>query len=141
MVGFVVSVGLDNGRILKGSDRNGKCGLKMVYGAYTQKPNTYQIKVMQKDRCTVINVPAENDLRTAMLASNVDLYTLGGKFRNCGGNGACGTCIVDVLEGVYGLTPRTMKEESLLQGKPASWRLACRAQVTGENVVVSTKPQ
>lgn len=95
---------------------------------------------MQNDRCTLIEVDRETNLRKALLDAKVDLYTLGGKMRNCGGGGSCGTCLIDVEENYYMTNGRTAREEKLLQGKPESWRLACRTLING-NVTIRTKPK
>ena len=73
------------------------------------------------------------------IENQVDLYTFGGKMMNCGGYGQCGTCIVEVVEGMENLSPRTAFEERKLKKKPASYRLACQALVNGA-VSVKTKP-
>ncbi|MBD1846040.1 (2Fe-2S)-binding protein [Cyanobacteria bacterium FACHB-63] len=79
------------------------------------------------------------NLRIKAIENQVDLYTFGGKLMNCGGNGQCGTCIVEVIEGMENLSPRTAFEERKLKKKPASYRLACQALVNGA-VSVKTKP-
>ncbi|MBD1825773.1 (2Fe-2S)-binding protein [Cyanobacteria bacterium FACHB-DQ100] len=79
------------------------------------------------------------NLRIKAIENQVDLYTFGGKLMNCGGSGQCGTCIVEVIEGMENLSPRTAFEERKLKKKPASYRLACQALVNGA-VSVKTKP-
>lgn len=79
------------------------------------------------------------NLRQKALDAGVDLYTLGGKLMNCGGYGQCGTCLVEVVEGMENLSPRTAFEERKLRRKPASYRLACQTLVNGP-VVIKTKP-
>jgi ferredoxin len=79
------------------------------------------------------------NLRMKAIENQVDLYTFGGKLMNCGGIGQCATCLVEVVEGMENLTPRTAFEERKLKKKPASYRLACQAIVNGE-VSVKTKP-
>lgn len=93
-----------------------------------------------KNGSKVVEVDADTDLRKALLAGGVDVYTLGGKLRNCGGGGQCGTCLISIEEGVYMTNGRTPREEHLLQDKPNNWRLACRTLVVGD-VTVRTKPQ
>ncbi|MBD2078569.1 (2Fe-2S)-binding protein [Leptolyngbya sp. FACHB-17] len=79
------------------------------------------------------------NLRIKAVENQVDLYTFGGKLMNCGGSGQCGTCIIEVIEGMENLSPRTAFEERKLKKKPASYRLACQALVNGA-VSVKTKP-
>ncbi len=47
---------------------------------------------------------------------------------SCHKNGKCRECMVEVVEGMDRLSPRTAEEEHLAQG----FRLACRARVAGE---------
>jgi len=79
------------------------------------------------------------NLRIKAIENQVDLYTFSGKLMNCGGYGQCGTCIVEIVEGMENLSPRTAFEERKLKKKPASYRLACQALVNGA-VSVKTKP-
>ena len=79
------------------------------------------------------------NLRIKAIENQVDLYTFSGKMMNCGGYGQCGTCIVEIVEGMENLSPRTVFEERKLKKKPASYRLACQALVNGA-ISVKTKP-
>lgn len=80
------------------------------------------------------------NLRIKAMEKGIDIYTLYGKMMNCGGYGQCGTCIVEISEGIENLSPRTQVEDRKLKKKPASYRLACQALVNGPISVV-TKPQ
>lgn len=55
----------------------------------------------------------------------------------CGGDGACGTCRVEVLEGWDNLTPPTPDETYKELEKPH--RLSCQSKLTGD-VVVKVAP-
>ncbi|MEX0269407.1 2Fe-2S iron-sulfur cluster-binding protein [Leptolyngbyaceae cyanobacterium UHCC 1019] len=79
------------------------------------------------------------NLRFRALESGIDLYTFTGKMMNCGGYGQCGTCVVEILEGMENLSPRTDVESKKLRKKPESYRLACQTTVHG-SVAVKTKP-
>jgi ferredoxin len=80
------------------------------------------------------------NLRLKALENGIDLYTLVGKMTNCGGYGQCGTCIVEIVEGMEHLSPRTDFENRKLRNKPESYRLACQTLVNGP-VKVRTKPK
>ena len=80
------------------------------------------------------------NLRFKALENGVDIYTTWGKMMNCGGYGQCGTCIVEVLEGMENLSPRTDVENRKLKKKPESYRLACQTLVNGP-ITVNTKPR
>jgi len=79
------------------------------------------------------------NLRFKALENGIDLYTFMGKMMTCGGYGQCGTCIVEIVEGMQNLSPRTEVEDRKLRKKPDSYRLACQALVHGA-VSVVTKP-
>ena len=79
------------------------------------------------------------NLRQKLLENKIDIYTFKGKITNCGGYGQCGTCIVEIVEGMECLSPKTPFEEKKLKKKPDNYRLACQTNVNG-NIVVKTKP-
>ncbi len=80
------------------------------------------------------------NLRIKAIENGVDIYTLRGKMMNCGGYGQCGTCIVDIAEGIENLSPKTDFENRKLKKKPSTYRLACQSLVNGP-VNVITKPK
>lgn len=79
------------------------------------------------------------NLREKAVQNNIELYTFMGKMMNCGGYGQCGTCIVEIVEGLENLSPRTDVENRKLKKKPETYRLACQTLVNGP-VSVKTKP-
>ena len=74
-------------------------------------------------------------LRTALLENKVEVYTFKGKMMNCGGVGQCNFCTVRVVDGMDSLSERTPGEVKFLKKKPADYRLACQAFVTGDATV------
>lgn len=92
-----------------------------------------------KENKEVIAAQGSN-LREKALQNQVDIYTLGGKLRNCGGYGQCATCIVEVTEGMENLSPKTDFEQRRLKKKPSNYRLACQTLVNGP-VTIVTKPK
>lgn len=80
------------------------------------------------------------NLRFKALENNIDIYTFTGKLMNCGGYGQCGTCIVEVVEGMGNLSPRTEVENRKLKKYPKTYRLSCQTTVQGP-VSIRTKPQ
>jgi len=95
------------------------------------------IKFLKENREVVVADGA--NLRLKALENNIDLYTLVGKMTNCGGYGQCGTCIVEIVEGMANLSPCTEVEQRKLKKKPENYRLACQTLVNG-SVSVKTKP-
>ena len=80
------------------------------------------------------------NLREKALQNGIDIYTFMGKMMNCGGYGQCGTCIVEIVEGMENLSPRTEVENRKLKKKPETYRLACQTLVNGPTSV-KTKPR
>ncbi|MBW4652635.1 MAG: (2Fe-2S)-binding protein [Kaiparowitsia implicata GSE-PSE-MK54-09C] len=95
------------------------------------------IKFLKED-IEVVAADGAN-LRFKALENKINLYTFRGKMMNCGGYGQCGTCIVEVVDGMENLSPRTEVETRKLKKKPDSYRLACQTLVHGP-VSVNTKP-
>ena len=91
-----------------------------------------------KENQEVIAADGAN-LRLKAIQSGIDIYTFMGKMMNCGGYGQCGTCIVEINEGMENLSPRTDVENQKLKKKPQNYRLACQTLVNGP-VSVVTKP-
>ena len=79
------------------------------------------------------------NLREKALENRIDIYTLKGKLTNCGGYGQCGTCLVEIAEGMDNLSPKTDFELKKLRKKPENYRLACQTIVNGP-IKVITKP-
>ena len=96
------------------------------------------IRFTEEDKIVVAD--KGSNLRFKAIENGVDLYTFSGKMMNCGGYGQCGTCLVEVLEGMQNLSPRTASENRKLKKKPDTYRLACQVVVNGP-VTVRTKPQ
>jgi ferredoxin len=95
------------------------------------------IKFVKEDK--LVDAVDGANLRFKAVENNVDLYTFMGKMMSCGGYGQCGTCIVEVVEGMENLSPRTAVEDRKLKKKPDTYRLACQTMVNGP-VSVVTKP-
>uniref|UniRef100_A0A0F7CYR8 Photosynthetic NDH subcomplex B 3 n=1 Tax=Pelargonium dichondrifolium TaxID=73194 RepID=A0A0F7CYR8_9ROSI len=86
------------------------------------------------------------NLRKYMIETNVELYgPYARTLLNCSGGGTCGTCMVEVVEGMELLSPRTDKEKDKLKRKPKNWRLACQTTVGDPNsrglVVIQQLPE
>ena len=91
-----------------------------------------------KENQEVIAADGAN-LRLKAMQNGIDIYKFIGKMTNCGGNGQCGTCIVEIVEGIENLSPRTDVENHKFKKKPDNYRLACQTLVNGP-VSVVTKP-
>jgi ferredoxin len=106
-------------------------------GSFKEEPMA-TIKFVNEDR-EVIAADGAN-LRFKAMENGIDIYTLVGKMMNCGGYGQCGTCVVEIVEGIENLSPKTAVEERKLRKRPDNCRLACQTLVNGP-VSVVTKPK
>lgn len=79
------------------------------------------------------------NLRLKAMENGIDIYKALAKMTNCGGYGQCATCVVEIVEGLENLSPRTDVENRKFKNKPANYRLACQTLVNGP-VSVVTKP-
>ena|SRR6476469_6888252 len=91
-----------------------------------------------KENREVIAADGAN-LREKAVQNGIDIYTFRGKMMNCGGYGQCATCIVEIVEGIDNLSPKTDFEQRKLKKKPENYRLACQTLVNGP-ISVKTKP-
>jgi ferredoxin len=104
----------------------------------TPKPGLMpSIKFVKEDKLVFAAEGA--NLRFKALENQIDLYTFSGKMMNCGGYGQCGTCVVEITEGMENLSPRTEVEDRKLRKRSPNCRLACQTLVQGP-VSVVTKP-
>eukprot|EP00635_Sarcinochrysidales_sp_CCMP3193_P001552 CAMPEP_0118918942 /NCGR_PEP_ID=MMETSP1166-20130328/18247_1 /TAXON_ID=1104430 /ORGANISM="Chrysoreinhardia sp, Strain CCMP3193" /LENGTH=306 /DNA_ID=CAMNT_0006859387 /DNA_START=13 /DNA_END=933 /DNA_ORIENTATION=- len=95
---------------------------------------------------------AGENLRKLFLRSNLKLYDPKTKrfdqpyaTGDCAGEGICGTCLVDVEDGLDALNPKDPTEALITKGRPLAWRAACRCVVGADNreatVRVKLRPQ
>jgi ferredoxin len=77
------------------------------------------------------------NLRKVALLHDVPVYKPLDEKINCRGNGLCGTCVVEIVEGLDKLSPKTKREMRALSGKPENRRLSCQCQVMGDIVCVT----
>jgi len=80
------------------------------------------------------------NLREKAIQNQIDIYTFTGKMMNCGGYGQCATCVVEIIEGIENLSPRTEFETRKLKKKPDNYRLACQTIVVRGDISIKTKP-
>ena len=81
------------------------------------------------------------NLRQSLLLRGISPYDFPHNIFNCRGFGLCGTCGVEVLDGMENLTPRTWLEKIHLGDCPPTFRLACQCQVVKNKVTVITHPK
>lgn len=96
---------------------------------------TLQYPAQQQEDDVTLELFAGENLRRAMLTRGVKLndplarrFDSGGS-GDCGADGTCATCTVDVVQGLDLLNPTTTTETLIFKRRPDSWRMACRAVV------------
>ena len=79
------------------------------------------------------------NLRKIAILHGVEVYRPFGKLVNCRGNGLCGECVMEIIEGLDNLSPKTRREQYniKLRGKPETYRLSCQCQVLGDVACVT----
>lgn len=79
------------------------------------------------------------NLRKVAGLHGIEIYKGPARLTNCRGNGLCGECQMEVVEGAANLSPKTRREKMnfKLRGKPENYRLSCQCQVMGDVVCVT----
>lgn len=77
------------------------------------------------------------NLRKVALLHDVPVYAGLNEKINCRGNGLCGTCVMEIVEGRDKLSPPTRREKHKLKGQLPQRRLSCQCQVMGDLCVVT----
>ena len=77
------------------------------------------------------------NLRKVALLHDVPVYKGIDEKLNCQGNGLCGTCVMEVVEGQDNLSPLTRREKLRLKGAVPNRRLSCQCQVIGDIVCIT----
>jgi ferredoxin len=77
------------------------------------------------------------NLRKVAMLHSVEVYKGFDKIANCHGNGVCGTCVMEIVQGIENLSPRTLRERFRLKGKPENYRLSCQCQVLGDVMCIT----
>ena len=94
-----------------------------------------------------VEVPAGTNLRKTLLAQGISPYLGKDKFLNCLGNGLCGTCRVEIVDG-KGASPMQPLEDLSLVGMmpfyarkiPKNVRLSCQTSIAND-IQIKTYPK
>eukprot|EP00980_Cylindrotheca_fusiformis_P025853 scaffold14741_cov135-Cylindrotheca_fusiformis.AAC.3 len=93
-----------------------------------------------KDEKTVkLKAEAGTNIRQLLVDNGVNVYQSLTRFTNCKGKQLCGTCIVDIKDGLENTNWKSMDEASTLRDNPDSYRLSCIAFAYGD-ITVETLP-
>lgn len=88
-----------------------------------------------------VEVGAHANVMRVAKANRIPVYEGAHQLLNCMGTGLCGTCVIEVLEGMENLTPLTRIEQMQLDGYSPTLRLACQAEIVKGSVTIITRPK
>jgi ferredoxin len=104
-------------------------------------PPTVTIRVIQPGQPELtFTAKTGCNLRDELIARKINVYRSLTRWTNCNGKQLCGTCIVDVRDGLDNCSRRSIDEASTLRENPASYRLSCITLVYGDVTVEVQSP-
>ena len=106
--------------------RGPRTQLRQLTGADQVEQVTVRITVQEpghEDR--VLEARYGANLRDELVNKEINVYQSVTRWTNCNGKQLCGTCIVDVIEGIDNCTRRSIDESSTLRENPETYKLAC----------------
>ena len=98
-----------------------------------------QDKGSDKERVVKLDAAPGVNIRQLLVDNNINVYQSVTRWTNCKGKQLCGTCIVNVSQGLENTNWKSMDEASTLRDNPESYRLSCIA-FAYEDVTVETLP-
>ncbi|KAG7367772.1 ferredoxin [Nitzschia inconspicua] len=96
-------------------------------------------KGSSQERLTRLKAPSGTNIRQLLVDNNINVYQSITRWTNCKGKQLCGTCIVNIADGLPNTNWKSMDEASTLRSNPDSYRLSCVAFAHGD-VTVETFP-
>ena len=112
--------------------------------AKTEADDTVTITVIQnkgspEEKLIRLRAPAGVNVRQYLVDNGINVYQSLTRWTNCKGKQLCGTCIVNVADGLPNTNWKSMDEASTLRSNPDSYRLSCVMFAHGD-VTVETFP-
>ena len=109
-----------------------------------QKKETITVTVIQDkgsdtERVVKLDAAPGVNIRQLLVDNNINVYQSVTRWTNCKGKQLCGTCIVNISQGLENTNWKSMDEASTLRDNPESYRLSCIA-FAYEDVTVETLP-
>jgi ferredoxin len=96
-------------------------------------------KGSSQEKLTRLQAPAGVNVRQLLVDNGINVYQSLTRWTNCQGKQLCGTCIVNVANGLPNTNWKSMDEASTLRSNPDSYRLSCVTFAHGD-VTVETFP-
>ncbi|CAJ1957224.1 unnamed protein product [Cylindrotheca closterium] len=98
-----------------------------------------QNKGAEDESVVELQAKAGVNIRQLLVDNGINVYQSVTRFTNCKGKQLCGTCIVNVPNGLESTNWKSMDEASTLRDNPDSYRLSCISFAYGD-VTVETLP-
>ncbi|KAL3945183.1 MAG: hypothetical protein SGBAC_000720 [Bacillariaceae sp.] len=98
-----------------------------------------QNKGAEDEKVVELQAKAGVNIRQLLVDNGINVYQSVTRFTNCKGKQLCGTCIVNVTNGLESTNWKSMDEASTLRDNPDSYRLSCISFAYGD-VTVETLP-
>jgi ferredoxin len=86
-----------------------------------------------------LQAPAGVNVRQLLVDNGINVYQSVTRWTNCKGKQLCGTCIVNMADGLPNTNRKSLDEASTLRENPESYRLSCVTFAYGD-VTVETFP-
>ena len=100
-----------------------------------------KVTVQQEGKEDVIlECPGGTNLRNLLVSNGINVYRSLTRWTNCNGQQRCGTCIVDVQEGLDQCSRKSLGEDMILAENDPTYRLSCVTAVYGDVTVVVQGP-
>lgn len=112
--------------------------------AKTGDEDTVTITVIQnkgspEEKLIRLRAPTGVNVRQYLVDNGINVYQSLTRWTNCKGKQLCGTCIVNIADGLPNTNWKSMDEASTLRSNPDSYRLSCVTFAHGD-VTVETFP-
>lgn len=113
-------------------------------GGDGKKKETITVTVVQdkgseNEQTIMLQAPAGVNIRQLLVDNDINVYQSFTRWTNCKGKQLCGTCIVNVPQGLENTNWKSMDEASTLRENPESYRLSC-VSFAYDDVTVETFP-
>eukprot|EP00419_Tripos_fusus_P021875 CAMPEP_0172719878 /NCGR_PEP_ID=MMETSP1074-20121228/75758_1 /TAXON_ID=2916 /ORGANISM="Ceratium fusus, Strain PA161109" /LENGTH=513 /DNA_ID=CAMNT_0013545277 /DNA_START=63 /DNA_END=1604 /DNA_ORIENTATION=- len=86
-----------------------------------------------------IEIEPGSNLRKVLVDNNFQVYDNLRNLFHCNAKQLCGTCVLNVVDGMDNLTVMSVNEQRVMKQNPDSFRLCCNADVYGD-VTVQLRP-
>ena len=88
----------------------------------------------------LLTCPGGTNLRQLLVSNGINVYRSLTRWTNCNGGQRCGTCIVDINQGMEQCSRKALNEEAVLAENPVNYRLSCITAVYGDVTVTVQGP-